>query len=104
MRSKYSITDLVEPTHLRVLAIDEFTALIPWAQLDQAAFQYAILGEKLSKGYPIRLYVPNGSSECLNVKSIVQVELLYEPELGEEATYGFKNQIKPEEMLTRKGD
>lgn len=62
--------------------------------------QYAILGKKLSKGYPIRLYVPNGSSDCLNVKGVIQVELLYEPELDDEATYGFKNQVKLEDMMT----
>ncbi len=103
-RRKCRLTNLPQPSHLRVLAMDEFTALIPWGQLDQAALQYAIQGEKLSKGYPIRLYVPNGSSECLNVKSIIRVELLYDLELGKESTYGFKNIIKLEHMLTRKGD
>lgn len=98
-RNKNSIIDLAEPTHLRVTAVDEFTALIPWGQLEMAAFQYAINGEKLSKGYPIRLYVPNGSSDCLNVKGVVQVELLYEPALGDEAKFGFKNQIKLEDMI-----
>jgi len=103
-RSKNNITDLSKPTHLRVVAIDEFTALIPWGQLNQAAMQFAINGEKLSKGYPIRLYVPNGSSDCLNVKGVVRVELLYDSKLGNDATYGFKNEIKLEDMILQKGE
>jgi hypothetical protein len=103
-RSKNLITDLAQPTHLRVTAVDEFTALIPWGQLAQAAIQYAIHGEPLTKGHPIRLYVPNGTSDCLNVKGVVHVELLYESNLGDEATYGFKNHIKLEDMFTSKGE
>ncbi|MEX2414826.1 MAG: hypothetical protein WD424_01670 [Paenibacillaceae bacterium] len=45
-RSKNSISELAQPTHLRVTAVDEFTALIPWGQLEQVAFQYAIQGEQ----------------------------------------------------------
>ena len=103
-RSKTNPLDHDWPSHIRFTAIDEFTALIPWEQLDQAAMQYAIDGASLSKGYPIRLYVPQGSSECLNVKSIVQIELLYEPELGDEASYGFKNVISVADMIMSKGE
>jgi hypothetical protein len=102
-RNKNGISDSAQPTHLRVTAVDEFTAIIPWGQLDQAAFQFAIDGERLTKGYPIRLYVPNGSSDCLHVKSVVQVELLYDPELGEEASFGFINHIKLDAMTISKG-
>ncbi|MEX1030781.1 MAG: hypothetical protein WDZ91_12170 [Paenibacillaceae bacterium] len=103
-RSMNSISVHIRPTHLRVTAVDEFTALIPWGQLKQAAIQYAIHGEPLTKGYPIRLYVPNGTSDCLNVKGVVHVELLYESDLGDEAAFGFKNQIKLEDMFTCKGE
>lgn len=91
-----------EPTHVRVEAVDEFQALIPWSQVDQALFLYAQEGQPLKKGYPIRLYVPDGSSECLNVKSIVKIWFLYEPALGEEATYGFKNKVALDELKFKK--
>ncbi|KRF03551.1 hypothetical protein ASG89_01935 [Paenibacillus sp. Soil766] len=91
-----------EPTHVRVEAIDEFQALIPWIQVDQALFLYAQEGQPLKKGYPIRLYVPDGSSECLNVKSIVKVWFLNDPALGEEATYGFKNKVTLDELKFKK--
>jgi hypothetical protein len=97
-------TELNEPSHLRVVAADEFTALIPWEQLVQSAIQFAINGQPLSKGYPIRLYVPNGTSECLNVKSVVELEFLYDPNLDKEAAFGFKNEIKLEHMFIAKGN
>lgn len=91
-----------EPTHVRVEAADEFQALIPWGQVDQALFLFAQGGQPLKKGYPIRLYVPDGSSECLNVKSIVKVWFLNDPALGEEATYGFKNKVTLDELKFKK--
>ncbi len=91
-----------EPTHVRVEAVDEFQALIPWGQVDQALFLYAQEGQPLKKGYPIRLYVPDGSSECLNVKSIVKVWFLNDPALGEEATFGFKNKVTLDELKFKK--
>lgn len=90
------------PTHVKVEAVDEFQALIPWSQVDQACFLYAQEGQPLKKGYPIRLYVPDGSSECLNVKSIVKVWFLNEPTLGEEATYGFKNKVSLDDLKFKK--
>lgn len=92
------------PTHLKVEAADEFQATVPWSQLDKALFLYAQeSGEPLKKGYPIRLYVPDGSSECLNVKSVVAIRLLYDGAAGDEATYGYKNVITPDELRkTRK--
>ncbi|OAS21302.1 hypothetical protein [Paenibacillus oryzisoli] len=91
-----------EPTHVRVEAVDEFQALIPWGQTDQALFLYAQEGQALKKGYPIRLYVPDGSSECLNVKSIIKIWFINDPALGEEATYGFKNKITLDELKFKK--
>ncbi len=93
---------VTEPTHLRVEAVDEFQALMAWSQLDQAACLYASGGAPLQKGYPLRLYIPNGSSECLNVKSIVKLEFIHDPSLGDEAAYGFKNQISAEELRMKK--
>ncbi|UKS24384.1 hypothetical protein LOZ80_22470 [Paenibacillus sp. HWE-109] len=91
-----------EPTHVKVEAVDEFQALMPWAELDKALFLYAQAGEPLKKGYPIRLYVPDGSSECLNVKSIVSIWFLHDPSLSAEATYGFKNKVTVDELKIRK--
>ncbi|TXK75861.1 molybdopterin-dependent oxidoreductase [Paenibacillus sp. N3.4] len=91
-----------EPTHIKVEAADEFQALIPWSQADSALFLYAQKGQKLSKGYPIRLYVPDGSSECLNVKSIMKIWFLHDAAWGEEASYGFKNKITLDELKFKK--
>jgi hypothetical protein len=88
-----------DPTHLQVEAIDEFQATIPWSQLDEAVFLYAQEGKDLIKGYPLRLYVPHGSSECLHVKSVVKMWFLDAPDLGHEATYGFKNAISIEQLM-----
>jgi hypothetical protein len=91
-----------EPTHLKVEAADEFQALMPWSQLEQALFLYAQEGKPLQKGAPIRLYVPNGSSECLNVKSVMKIWFLHDASLGEEATYGFKNTVTLDDLKVKK--
>jgi len=83
------------PTHLIVWAADEFQATIPWEQLKQAAVLYEQDGEPLRKGYPVRLYVPNGTSECLNVKSVVCLRFVHDERLSAEASYGFLNSISP---------
>lgn len=101
-KSTHTSQQVDEPTHVRVEAIDEFQALMPWSQLDQAVFLYAQDGQPLKKGYPIRLYVPDGSSECLNVKSIVKIWFLQDASLGDEATYGFKNKVSMEELKFKK--
>jgi hypothetical protein len=87
-----------EPTHLIVQASDEFQATIPWRQLNNALFQYAINGEPLVKGHPIRLYVPDGTSACLNVKSVVSLHFVIDAALGEEAGYGFLNEISADQL------
>jgi hypothetical protein len=65
------------PEGIRVDAADGFYAVIPWTECQAAFFQHASEdGMVLKKGGPLRLYVPNGSSECLNVKSVVCIEFL----------------------------
>ncbi|NHN31601.1 hypothetical protein [Paenibacillus agricola] len=86
-----------EPSQLTVEAADEFQATIPWDELGEAVFLFKQEGKPLVKGFPIRLYVPNGSSECLNVKSVVQIRFSYN-EIHKEATYGFKNHIALEDL------
>ncbi|SDX20128.1 hypothetical protein [Paenibacillus sp. CF384] len=90
------------PTHLKVEAVDTFEALVPWEQLKDAAVQYAIGGEALHKGGPIRLYVPHGSSECLNVKSVVVCKFIHDEEKRGEVSYGFKQTFSAEEMRLKK--
>ncbi|TFE30878.1 hypothetical protein E2980_02270 [Cohnella luojiensis] len=86
------------PTHLTVRAADEFQATIPWNQLSGSLLQYAIEGQPLSKGYPIRLYVPDGTSACLNVKSVTTLRFIADAALGDEAIYGFLNEIAPSQL------
>ncbi|OXM84243.1 molybdopterin-dependent oxidoreductase [Paenibacillus rigui] len=93
--------EAAEPSRMTVEAADEFQADIPWDQLDQAVFLYEQDGKPIQKGYPLRLYVPDGSSECLNVKSIVRIRFFYD-QSSSEATYGFKNQISVDELRLKK--
>jgi hypothetical protein len=90
------------PTHLKVEAADGFEATMPWEQLANAAVLYASGGASLMKGGPIRIYVPSGTSKCLNVKSVVTLRILYQPERGGEAEYGFKNVFNPSELIRPK--
>lgn len=65
------------PKGLRVEAVDGFYAVIPWDECETAIFQHADEnGCLLENSGPLRLFVPNGSSECLNVKSVVSIEFL----------------------------
>ncbi|MCY9661226.1 hypothetical protein P5G65_25905 [Paenibacillus chondroitinus] len=91
-----------EPTHVKVEAVDEFQALMSWSEVDSALILYAQDDEPLKKGYPIRLYVPDGSSECLNVKSVVHIWFLHDAKLGQEATFGFKNKVTLDELKIKK--
>jgi len=86
------------PVYLRVEAADGFEAVIPWGQLGRAALVFEQHGEPLTKGFPLRLYVPDGSSACLNVKSVVHIEFHHDNRAGDVATYGFKNRISPEDL------
>ncbi|SFI92811.1 hypothetical protein SAMN02799624_02720 [Paenibacillus sp. UNC496MF] len=90
------------PTHLKLEAADTFEAVIPWEQLTDAAVQFALDGAPLPKNGPVRLYVPNGSSECLNVKSIVAFRLLRDEARRGEASYGFKRTFSADDMRIKK--
>jgi hypothetical protein len=101
------------PTHLQVNAADEFQAVIPWEQLQEAAMKYAESSANASSDAPeaensavtdtpLRLYVPHGSSECLNVKRVIRITFLYKPERDETATYGFRNVVTVEDLNRKK--
>lgn len=91
-----------EPATLRVKAKDTFEAQIPWSQLADAALGIADDdGGPLSRGGPVRLYVPSGSSDCLHVKQLVLLQFVQTSLPDEEASYGFKNVFSPEDL--RKG-
>ncbi|MBB6672345.1 molybdopterin-dependent oxidoreductase [Cohnella nanjingensis] len=90
--------DRAAPTHLIVRAADGFQAVIPWDQLGQALLQYAVNGRPLERGRPMRLYVPDGSSACLNVKSVTELRIARDAEFGDEAGYGFVNEISPGQL------
>jgi hypothetical protein len=100
-RQRQHITIERLPAFMEVEAVDEFQATIPWEQLGQAVFLYEQNGSPLKKGFPIRLYVPDGSSECLNVKSVVHIKFGYEPAFAE-ASYGFKNQVSLDDLKFKK--
>jgi|SRR5699024_2540510 len=58
------------------IADDGFQQKVDKEELGQAFLVFKQNGERLTKGYPVRLYVPDGQSDCLNVKSVVQIQLL----------------------------
>ena len=89
------------PTHLKVEAVDTFEAVIPWEQLKDAAIQFSIGGQPLVKGGPVRLYVPNGSSACLNVKGVVIFRLVEDIDHRDYVAYGFKNTVSTQELLKK---
>jgi len=89
------------PSFLKVEAADGYEAVIPWDQLREAAVLYRLDGAPLAQGAPVRLYVPNGTSACLNVKSVVAFRIGYDPDMGSQASYGFKNTFAPGELRKR---
>ncbi|MCQ6558587.1 hypothetical protein [Paenibacillus mendelii] len=93
--------DAPHPTHLKVEAADTFEAIIPWEQLKDAAIQFSIGGKPLVKGGPVRLYAPNGSSACLNVKSIVKFLFVMDIDHRDYVAYGFKNTVSTQELLKK---
>jgi len=97
-RNLHGAQDMPEPTHMKVEAVDDFQAVLPWKQLGQSLFLYKQWGKPLEKGFPLRLYVPDGSSACLNVKSVVRISFLYDTAIGEEASYGYKNMVSIDEL------
>ncbi|MCX7568495.1 molybdopterin-dependent oxidoreductase [Tumebacillus sp. DT12] len=89
---------LTECTHAVFHASDEFQATVPVGDLGQALLLFQQDGEPLKKGFPVRLLVPDGSSDCLNVKSVVRIEFVKHTAPEQEATFGFKNMVSPAEL------
>lgn len=89
------ITPLQECTHIIFHASDEFQATIPLEEVGDALLLFQQDGHPLQKGFPVRLIVPNGASECLNVKSVVKIEFVQHMQPEQSATFGFKNLVPP---------
>lgn len=100
-RASRGIGEEPVPTHIQVEAADGFEAVIPWAQLTDAAVLYADeSGEPLAADGPVRLFVPSGESACLSVKRVAAIRIERDP-AGAAASYGFKRTFTPEEMRLR---
>ncbi|WP_127531176.1 hypothetical protein [Paenibacillus kobensis] len=90
-------------THLKLYAADSFEAVIPWSQLKDAAVLYAKEEEqRLDSAGPLRFYVPNGTSKCLNVKNVVRIVVCVDEEGESEASYGFKSQFSADDLRLKK--
>lgn len=89
---------MVSATHVIFHASDEFQATLPIAEAKGSYLLFQQDGNPLRKGFPVRVIVPNGSSECLNVKSVVNIEFVSLEKAEQEATYGFKNTVSAEEL------
>ena len=63
-------------SHAVFTADDGFTQRIDRQELDHAFFVFRQKGERLTKGFPVRLYVPGNESDCFNVKSVVHIQLI----------------------------
>ncbi|WP_169713752.1 molybdopterin-dependent oxidoreductase [Paludifilum halophilum] len=87
-------------THLIFHATDEFQADIPLGELEQAFLLYSQEGRPLTRAYPARLYVPDGSSNCLNVKSVRRIQAVIRTghEAEQEASFGFKQVMRPDDI------
>lgn len=70
----------ISPSFKEILvqAVDGFVQQVKKEDGDQAFLVFKHKGEPLTKGFPARLYVPGQDSDCLNVKSVVQIQLLNE--------------------------
>ncbi len=97
-----SLLEITQPletaTHVIFHASDEFQATLPIAEARGAYLLFQQDGNPLKKGFPVRVIVPNGSSECLNVKSVINIEFVRLEQPDQEATYGFKNTVAAEEL------
>jgi DMSO/TMAO reductase YedYZ molybdopterin-dependent catalytic subunit len=98
-----ALLDLVHPlpdcTHVVFHASDEFQATLPLGDLQDALLLFQQeTGLPLKKGFPIRLLVPNGSSDCLNVKSVVEIDFIKHTHPDEEASFGFTNIVAAENL------
>ncbi|HEU4962387.1 MAG TPA: molybdopterin-dependent oxidoreductase [Bacilli bacterium] len=88
-----------EATHVIFHASDEFQATLPREELTNALLLFQQEnGEPLRKGFPVRLLVPNGKSDCLNVKSVVKMEFVRLDDPKRESTFGFKNVVPAQEL------
>jgi DMSO/TMAO reductase YedYZ molybdopterin-dependent catalytic subunit len=63
-------------THAKFKAEDGYSQLVAIEDLASAFLLFKQGGKPLSKGFPVRLYVPAGNTDCLNVKSVVEIELI----------------------------
>lgn len=61
-------------TQAKVEAEDGFSQQVDREDLETSFLVYKQKGELLTKGFPARLYVPS-APDCLNVKSVVLIEL-----------------------------
>ncbi|PWK12733.1 molybdopterin-dependent oxidoreductase [Tumebacillus permanentifrigoris] len=97
-----SLLEMIAPTqdgtHVIFHASDEFQATIPLHELNDALLLFQLDDQPLKKGFPVRLIVPNGSSECLNVKAVVKIEVVRHAQPAQHATFGFKNLVPPTEL------
>lgn len=97
-----ALLELVKPrpdcTHVIFHASDEFQATLPLADLQDALFLFQQEEKPLKKGFPVRLLVPNGNSDCLNVKSVVEIEFVRQEAPEQEATFGFKNIVSADQL------
>lgn len=96
-----SLIEIIQPfaesTHAVFHASDDFQAVLPKADLQNAYLLFQQEDLPLKKGFPVRLLVPDGHSECLNVKSVVKIEFV-KTDPGQTAAFGFKNTVSPEEL------
>lgn len=99
--NQLSLTE--NPSHVIFYGSDRFTAEISMDELEVAFFLFRDQGQPLKKGYPVRLYVPDGTSQCLNIKSVIRLEpVKYEgDDQDKPSSFGFKNTVSPEELLKR---
>ncbi|AFH64081.1 hypothetical protein ACVNS2_25740 [Paenibacillus caseinilyticus] len=73
------------PTHLKIIAVDGRTAVIPWDRLRDAMFVY----ETPENGTleTIHFVVP-GEDERMNLPNVMQLNMIYNMELSGEPEYG----------------
>ncbi|ASS75667.1 hypothetical protein CIG75_12150 [Tumebacillus algifaecis] len=96
-----SLLEIIQPsvdyTHAVFHASDDFQAVLPKNELYSALLLFQQEDKPLKKGFPVRLLVPDGHSDCLNVKSVVKIEFI-KTTAQQPAEFGFKNTVSPEEL------
>lgn len=91
------IQPLAESTHAIFHASDDFQAILPIEQLENALLLFSQEEKPLKKGFPVRLLVPDGHSDCLNVKSVVSINFI-RSEPHQKAEFGFANTVSPDDL------